>query len=334
MPHLKDQTMQSEKEIVAQIENLVRDLMVTNDMPCYQVETTGQSSATPGVIRIVACFEDAVEKICKLLLTEFDLTIDEPARHSGFDIFTLRKVCYTAKLKDKYDARPELGTHNGFQFRIEVCSILQEALATIENALGNRPGALTEDSVKVLYRINTLMEMADQELVKLKNTLKNTSHIRLNNTADTDPLTIADDNTPMTETTLRQYVASSQLLRETDFEIAHRVNAKINPHVDIEGDLERLRFLKVLTIKQLNETLLENKNEIIAFAEKWIGKDNGGSFDSGIALFYLEYMLVGKKNDPAFSVEYVVKFISDNDYSARYIIPTYNAAVKQQTAPL
>jgi hypothetical protein len=63
----------------------------------------------------------------------------------------------------------------------------------------------------------------------------------------------------------------------------------------------------------------------VAFAEKWIGKDNGGSFDSGISLFYLEYLLVGKKNDPAFAVEYVVKFISDNDYSARYIIPTYNS---------
>jgi hypothetical protein len=34
---------------------------------------------------------------------------------------------------------------------------------------------------------------------------------------------------------------------------------------------------------------------------------------------------VVNKNDPAFAVEYVLKFISDNDYSARYIIPTYNS---------
>ncbi len=31
----------------------------------------------------------------------------------------------------------------------------------------------------------------------------------------------------------------------------------------------------------------ENKDEIVAFAEKWIGKDNGGTFDSGISLFYV-----------------------------------------------
>jgi hypothetical protein len=107
--------------------------------------------------------------------------------------------------------------------------------------------------------------------------------------------------------------------------IAERAGAKINDEIDIEGDVERLRFLKVLTLKQLQDKIADNKEDIVTFAEKWIGKDNGGSFDSGICLFYLEYLLVGKKNDPAFSVEYVLKFISDNDYSARYIIPTYNA---------
>ncbi len=134
-----------------------------------------------------------------------------------------------------------------------------------------------------------------------------------------------DDNVQMTDLTLREFVAGSKLLKEIDQQIAERAGAKINSDIDIEGDVERLRFLKVYTLKQLQDRLTDNKNDIVAFAEKWIGKDNGGSFDSGISLFYLEYLLVGKKNDPAFAVEYVVKFISDNDYSARYIIPTYNS---------
>jgi hypothetical protein len=134
-----------------------------------------------------------------------------------------------------------------------------------------------------------------------------------------------DENAQMTDVTLREYVMNSKILKEIDQMIADRAGAKINSDVDIEGDVERLRFLKVYSLKQLHERLTDNKNDIVAFAEKWIGKDNGGSFDSGISLFYLEYLLVGKKNDPAFAVEYVVKFISDNDYSARYIIPTYNS---------
>ena len=51
----------------------------------------------------------------------------------------------------------------------------------------------------------------------------------------------------------------------------------------------------------------------------------------GISLFYLEYLLVAKKNDPGYAVEYVLKFISDNEYSARYIVPTYNAIRDRDT---
>jgi hypothetical protein len=134
-----------------------------------------------------------------------------------------------------------------------------------------------------------------------------------------------DDSLQMTDATLREFVSSSKLVKEVDQKIAERAGAKINADIDIEGDVERLRFLKVYTLKQLQDRIADNKEDIVAFAEKWIGKDNGGSFDSGICLFYLEYLLVGKRNDPAFAVDYVVKFISDNDYSARYIIPTYNS---------
>jgi len=139
-----------------------------------------------------------------------------------------------------------------------------------------------------------------------------------------------NENAPITEASLTEYVLRSSLLKETDKQIAQLSGARINTDIDIEGDVDRLRFLKVHTLKEVYEILRDNGADIVAFAEKWIGKDNGGSFDSGISLFYLEYLLVGKKNDPAFAVEYVLKFISDNDYSARHIIPTYNLVKKTE----
>jgi hypothetical protein len=142
----------------------------------------------------------------------------------------------------------------------------------------------------------------------------------------------SDGYAQMTDVSLKEYIKNSKLLREIDQMIAERAGAKVNDEIDIEGDVERLKFLRVFTLKQLHEVLSDNKNDIVAFAEKWIGKDNGGSFDSGISLFYLEYLIVGKKNDPTFAVEYVLKFISDNDYSARYIIPTYNSIRQAETA--
>lgn len=145
---------------------------------------------------------------------------------------------------------------------------------------------------------------------------------------------VLDENAQMTDAVLKEYISTSNLVKEIDGEIARLAGASLNSDVDIEGDVERLRFLKVYSLKQLHERLMDNKFDIVAFAEKWIGKDNGGSFDSGICLFYLEYLLVGKKNDPAFAVEYVLKFISDNDYSARFIIPTYNAISKSEQSPI
>lgn len=141
---------------------------------------------------------------------------------------------------------------------------------------------------------------------------------------------VLDENTTLTDAALREYVATSRLVKEVDSEIAKRAGAVLNSEVDVEGDVERLKFLKVYNLKQLHERISDNKADVVAFAEKWIGTDNGGSFDSGICLFYLEYLLVGKKNDPAFAVEYVLKFISDNDYSARFIIPTYNSISKTE----
>jgi len=143
-----------------------------------------------------------------------------------------------------------------------------------------------------------------------------------------------DENSQMTDAMLREYVSTSNLVKDIDKEIAGIAGATLNAEIDVEGDVERLRFLKVYSLKQLHERLADNKGDIVAFAEKWIGKDNGGSFDSGICLFYLEYLLVGKRNDPAFAVEYVLKYISDNDYSARFIIPTYNAISKTEQAPI
>jgi ppGpp synthetase/RelA/SpoT-type nucleotidyltranferase len=140
-----------------------------------------------------------------------------------------------------------------------------------------------------------------------------------------------DEYAQMTDASLKEYVLNSKLLKEVDSQIAAHAGARLNNDIDIEGDVERLKFLKVYSLKQLHEKIIDNKADIVAFAEKWIGKDNGGSFDMGISLFYLEYLLVAKKNDLGFAVEYVLKFISDNEYSARYIVPTYEAIRDRDT---
>ncbi len=195
---------------------------------------------------------------------------------------------------------------------------LQPAITPVPETI-----ALNIDNVETFKRNGNGVVERTTDVVRESNTLTGA-------TADRSPA--PEEIAQMTESMLREFVSGNRLVKEIDRMIAERAGARINDEIDIEGDVERLRFLKVFTLKQLQERLTEHREDVVAFAEKWIGKDNGGSFDSGICLFYLEYLLVGKKNDPAFAVEYVLKFISDNDYSARYIIPTYNA-IRQTAEP-
>ncbi len=58
------------------------------------------------------------------------------------------------------------------------------------------------------------------------------------------PLAPLDENAPITDASLKEYVQKSKLLKEIDKQIAERAGAKINGDIDIEGDVERLRFLK------------------------------------------------------------------------------------------
>jgi hypothetical protein len=207
-------------------------------------------------------------------------------------------------------------------------------IADVKPAAGGSDSvALNIDTVETFnMNVNGMIEKTTEIIREGGGNNTSPGILDIPNPADKSTPTNLDENSQMTEASLKEFIKNSKLVKEVDSMVAERAGAKINEEIDIEGDVDRLRFLKVFTLKQLQERIFDNKEDIVSFAEKWIGKDNGGSFDSGICLFYLEYLLVGKKNDPAFAVEYVLKFISDNDYSARYIIPTYNS-IRQTAEP-
>jgi hypothetical protein len=58
--------------------------------------------------------------------------------------------------------------------------------------------------------------------------------------------------------------------------------------------IRRLHFLEIYTIKDLELALKEHFDSISEFASEWVNKKSEGRFD-GISIFYLCYILVGKK---------------------------------------
>ncbi len=383
------------------VEDLVKEIVLQNNIPVYRIESGLEDNATAGLpyIKIITYFENPISTIEKILSQEFDVA--QPAvNNTAPDKFSPRQTILNAALKANRLELAEYKTFGSTKFSIHICSVLHDAWSGIESELGVDGNNLSEEAKRNLYRAGALMETADLEFSKIGDLLiktqaktagtsatppvngqpatpvqqaapapkpapaptpqaassngekngasqsinldgpgrlnVNANGVVENAPAPKQPLPNNEDEkqfgTPaldeyaqMTDATLREYASSSKLLKEVDTQIAKQADARLTNEIDIEGDVERLKFLKVFSLKQLNEKLLENKADIVAFADKWIGKDSGGSFEMGIGLFYLEYLLVAKKNDPAFAVEYVLKFISDNEYSARYIVPTYEA---------
>lgn len=90
---------------------------------------------------------------------------------------------------------------------------------------------------------------------------------------------------------------------------------------------EKLLFLNIKTIKQLDTELEVNKEKIVSFAKKWV-KSAATKFNAGISIFYLCYVLVGQTNDLKFAKDYFEEVIRKGNSNitdrSQEIIETYN----------
>lgn len=309
---------------LASVEALVRCVLTRSSIPVCKIETGVRPMASHGAnaaempfVRIVACFEDNIEEISTALHQEFELQVTGESSNylDPVDFFSAKGISYYA--------RPKHGSASDGDDRhikVEVTYMLREVLTVFENELGYQHPDFPEDAKRDLCKISALLEMAGQEMMRLSRKMQQIPEVPSDFIS-----TYETDLRPLTETTLLEYVQNSLVIREVDATIAARTNATLSAHVDIDGDIDRLHFLKINSIAQLHEKLVSFKKEVVAFAVRWIGNDNGGTFDPGISLFYLEYFLVGQANDQQMATDYVLRFVSDNDYSARYIIPTYKS---------
>jgi len=348
---------------IIKLEGWIRESLLANHVPFKKIETNiGQRLATENrhadfpAIKIVAFFQDDANRILDLLSSEFEVQALAPVHQGrqGQHSYSSAPSHFIARLNR--NGKASLGSHAfaDCSFEIVVSTVLQEAFEDIQKELSDSTAGINGDAKSELEKIKSLIGMADSECSKISHIMGHSGFSGANlNSVDANNVhigyndlqegfmkdeTIVALNAPVVDETLEKYVLNSRIVAEIDAEIAQRVHAAINADVDVEGDAGRLAFSNILTIGQLSEALVEKRKDVVAFAEKWIGNDTGGSFDKGICLFYLEYLLVGETNDLSRANEYVTRFISDNDYNARRIIQKYaeikNAGVEKLTPEL
>ena len=134
-------------------------------------------------------------------------------------------------------------------------------------------------------------------------------------------------NDKISEKTLLNYIENFSIVDNLDKKICLITNSSLKEEIDITGDVERLKFLEISNIKQLHCLLIQYPDKIINFAQKWMGNTINKTYKRGISLFYLEYFLVGKKDDPKLANNYTIRFISEVDKSSKHILKTYKSII-------
>lgn len=259
-------------------------------------------------LRIITYLEDDVDVIAEIVKREFK--IDEPnstdKRTSETDCFGYQSLHYIIKLNDDRVKLLENKKFNGLKAEIQIRSILQHAWAEIEHDLGYKSEIEIPRAVRRnFYRVAALLETADIEFVNIKKTL-NEYKAKIPNGINKSPESIFLDKISLSE-----FIENSNLVRKTDLEIA-KVWSVGNVDLDQERTdarlLQRLAFLNINTIKELEEKLFANADKVITYASLF---SNPGTYmkrvPQGISLFYLAYLLVVQKEDWRYTELYVIK---------------------------
>jgi len=279
-------------------------------------------------VRIITYLESDVDRVAEILNKEFDLdnenSIDK--RKLKSDQFGYRSLHYVVSCKDERTKLAEYRRFKDLKFEIQIRSMLQHTWAEIEHDLGYKGISSIPDAHKRSFnRVAALLESADLEFDRLKKELiKYESEI--NSLIENDP-----ENVEINLASLKSFILNSQHVKYIDQEICKRTNKELIRYkkpdqIYIDAiDVERLLYLEINTVDKLNNLLKDNKEEIIKFAEEWVGNKYYGNFEKGISIFYLCYLLVGKKDDIDIAGFYYTNYINlgTESHDGNEIIETF-----------
>lgn len=267
-------------------------------------------------IRIITFFEEDVDRVAKIIEEEFEIDIDNSIdkREKEYDRFGYSSIHYIIKLSKERKDLPEYLEIGGLKVELQIRSILQHAWAEIEHDIGYKNKDAIPNNVKRNFsRVSALLETADLEFNKLNKSIIEYK-IELPNRVTNEPTSVLID-----KNSLEAFMNQSDVLRRIDKKIASKLKCNLLA-IDSEYDVilypTLLKYVGINNIKQLENELIKNENEIVKFAYNFNTIDStplGGAFDYGISIFYLGYLLAIKKNDEKLLTEYLNTFITKAD---------------------
>lgn len=344
------------ESFLLKIENLMKELLTSNKINPHQITCRCKeiSSLEKKIIdkeekyeclnditdiigiRIITYFEDEVDKIASVIEKEF--TVDKEnsidKRKLESDRFGYKSLHYVINLNEDRLKLTEYKNHKSKKVEIQIRSILQHAWAEIEHDIGYKSiNAIPEFAKRNFFRIAALLEVADNEFVRLKSELSQYEK------EVPDAIMEKPDKVLLDKASLNSFIESKDIVKNIDLEIITKLKTtfllkEIPSKVD--KYLERLKYLRVENIDELENKLIHNKDQIVRFSIIWNKNIGQIKFPHGISIFYLCYVLVASSGNFDYVKEYCHNFLSkksninDYDKDATEILSTYNEVVSQK----
>ena len=232
--------------------------------------------------RVICYFPSQVDEAATVIHRIFDVdeknSVDKRMMLSptAFGYISLHNICSLKKSPAYPDELTEL------KFEIQLRTILQHAWAEIEHDLGYKTALEIPRSVRREFsRVAGLLEVADNSFERIKDTLNKyddeTLHAIQNDTAYEMTLDIH---------TLNLYMKYSNSLQKFYYDMAELTGGKVLP-VGAEGYLPMLNCLKIETLGNLHDLVLQEQYHALELLENALKYSDLEEITTNAALYYL-----------------------------------------------
>jgi len=267
-------------------------------------------------VRVITYFEDEVDSVAKIIekefIVDFENTIDK--RKLETDRFGYKSLHYVVSLNESRTKLIEYKRFANLKIEIQIRSILQHAWAEIEHDIGYKGEiSIPENLKRNFHRVAALLETSDIEFVNIRQELE------LYKLEVEEKLKANNNDLKIDKVTYFSFLKNDELVKKIDIQISKKTNciyknklSRIEYFEDVE--FQRLQFLKISTISELQSLLVKHEQKIVELAYLWAGdKDEDSYFSTGISVFYLCYYLIGLSKDINYIESYFRHFINHSD---------------------
>jgi putative GTP pyrophosphokinase len=275
-------------------------------------------------LRIITYFEDEVDKVAKIMQDEFDIDWENSVdkRDSEINKFGYRSLHYIISFKNERTSLTDWKKFQNIKVEVQIRSILQHAWAEIEHDIGYKAqSSIPNQEKRNFFRISALLETADKEFVRLRTNL-NEYEEEVAKLIVNSPSEVLID-----KASLNSYIQTSDIVNRSEEIISSNLSVKI---VFNEGSVERLvdklTYLGISTIKELDELLIQYQDLIIVLATKMMAPAGFREMLSGNSIFYLPYAILTSTKDKKDLEDYCAAFFPNSNpvvYAER-LINIYN----------